>query len=141
MVARRFLIGALVVPAYVFATGVFLIFLIALGVILGARVVSVVSDYGHTYSIVSTKRCLVDRGRRVEHHRAVGRLDVTYRHGGVTEWTSLWFARTPEAAKRAEFSDSERRARRGNVLFEGLVAGGAPSDPAIDECLDRSRAD
>jgi hypothetical protein len=62
-----------------------------------------------------------------------GELEVAFRGGGLTEWTSLWFAPTPEDAKGGEVSGSERSPRRGNVLFNG------PMDPAIDQCLDQSR--
>ncbi|MEK6274673.1 MAG: hypothetical protein AABM30_04975 [Actinomycetota bacterium] len=134
----RLAIAALVIPAYAVATAVFLVFLVALGIVLGARVVEAVSDYGHSYSMVMTQRCLEARGRTVERRpagRDWGELEVTFRGGGVSEWTSLWFAPTPQDAKHGEVSDSERSPRRGNVLFNG------PRDPAIDECLDRSRRD
>jgi hypothetical protein len=143
-VIRRLAVAALVIPAYTFAGLVMAIFLVLLAVVVGARVVEAVSDYGHSYSIAATRRCLEERGRDVEHHPAgpgFGELEVTYKRGGVTEWTSLWFAPTPEEAKHAEVADSERSARRGNVLFQGLLAGATPSDPAIDECLDQARKD
>jgi hypothetical protein len=141
---RRLAIAALVVPAYTVAGLVMAIFLVVLAVVVGARVVEAVSDYGHSYSIATTRRCLEERGRDVKHHPAgsgFGELEVTYKRGGVTEWTSLWFAPTPAEAKHAEVADSERSARRGNVLFQNLVAGSTPSDPAIDECLDQARTD
>lgn len=141
---RRFAIAAFVIPAYVFAGAVMAIFLVALAVAVGARVVEAVSDYGRSYAIAATQRCLEKRGRDVEHHRLApgfGELEVTYKRGGVTEWTSLRFAPTPEEAKNAESSDSERHGRRGNVVFQNLGAGAAPSDPAIDECLDQARKD
>jgi hypothetical protein len=141
---RRLAVAALVIPAYTLAGVVMAIFLVALAVVLGARVVEAVSDYGHSYSISATQRCLEERGRDVDHHRLApgfGELEVAYRREGVTEWTSLWFAPTPKEAKDAEFSDSERTARRGNVLFQDLVAGATPSDPAINECLDQARRD
>jgi hypothetical protein len=138
----RLAVAALVIPAYAFAGLVMAIFLVVLAVVVGARVVEAVSDYGHSYSIAATKRCLEERGRDVKHHPAgpgFGELEVTYKRGG--EWTSLRFAPTPEEAKHAEVADSERSARRGNVLFQNLVAGSTPSDPAINECLDQARKD
>jgi hypothetical protein len=143
-VIRRLAVAALVIPAYTFAGLVMAIFLVVLAVVVGARVVEAVSDYGHSYSIAATRRCLEERGREVKHRPAgpgFGELEVTYKRGGATEWTSLWFARTPEEAKHAEVADSERSARRGNVLFQNLVAGATPSDPAIEECLDQARKD
>lgn len=142
LVIRRIAVAALVIPAYVFASAVFVIFLVVLGIVLGTRVVEAMSDYGPSYSVASTKRCLEERGRDVEYHvpgPGFGELIVKpYRRGGISEEASLWFAPTAHEAKGAEVSDSERRRRRGNVLFQTLLAGATPSDPAIDECLDRS---
>lgn len=142
-VVRRVLTAAVLVPAYVFAALVFGVFIVALGIILGSRVVDAVRDNGPTYSARATKRCLEKRGRTVKFEQA-GTAFVSFRvesnqSTGGSESTLLSFARTPDEAARAENSDSERARRRGNVLFPELVAGAVPRDSAIDACIDTAR--
>lgn len=144
-VIRRFLTAAVVIPAYAFATTVFVIFLLVLGAIVTKRAVDALRGHGPTYSRALTQRCLEGSGRSVRHHPGgpvVGpdTLDVKpYRRAGITSGTTLYFLETADQAAKAEFSDSERIRRRGNVLFPEFVAGAKLPDPAIDECLDQAR--
>jgi hypothetical protein len=101
-------------------------------------------DRGPTYAAVSARDCLRARGYELRYHPARSRSEFArielgpFDYSGVPgEATAiLVFAPTPEAAEDAEWSDSERIPRRGNVLMPAR-----PTDRGVLECLERSRAD
>ena len=124
------------VPAY--ALGVLVI-----GIVLIAatwKALDVLRGAGPTYSLAATKRCL-EAPDRVVHHRPAQkrgwpRLEVAVRHSTDPHNVQiLVFAPTPRDAKSAEWSDSEKRHRRGNVLLLTYGAGFAPPDREIRACL------
>ena len=142
---RRVVAALLLVPAYLVGGAVLILFLVVVAVVASDELRST----GPTYSLPATRQCLQEAGRDVRYHApgttsAWARLEVGSSSSGAPGRpgpTELVFAPTPDEAADAEYLDSEKIHRDGNVLFPGLLAGNDPEDPAVRRCLERARAD
>jgi hypothetical protein len=128
----RGLLVVAVVPAYVLGS-VLIVAVLVVGAIVGVREIR---GAGETCSLAATRSCLNERGAEVRFRpggaaHAYPALTVGPFQSVTGEPSAvMWFAPSAESARDAEWSDSEKIPRKGNVL---LPVG--PDNPIVHACL------